>query len=103
MHCSIRYSLSIIQIHVIYIFIKGSLAQKLPIYERHLSKVKSSRVVLCRVESSRVESSRIVSSRVESSRVESSRIVSRRVESSRVESSRVVSSRIESSRVGQVE
>ena len=45
-------------------FIKGSLAQKLPIYERHLSKVKSSRV-----ESSRVESSRIVSSRVESSRV----------------------------------
>ena len=103
MHCSIRYSLSIIQIHVIYIFIKGSLAQKLPIYERHLSKVKSSRVVLSRVESSRVESSRIVSSRVESSRVESSRIVSRRVESSRVESSRVVSSRIESSRVGQVE
>jgi len=45
-------------------FIKGSLAQQLPIYERHLSKVKSSRV-----ESSRVESSRIVSSRVESSRV----------------------------------
>ena len=85
------------------IIIKGSLAQKLPIYERHLSKVKSSRVVLSRVESSRVESSRIVSSRVESSRVESSRIVSRRVESSRVESSRVVSSRIESSRVGQVE
>ena len=64
--------------------VKGSLAQKLPIYERHLSKVKSSRV-----ESSRVESSRIVSSRVESSRVESSRIVSSRVESSRVESSRV--------------
>ena len=59
--------------------IKGSLAQKLPIYERHLSKVKSSRV-----ESSRVESSRVESSRVESSRVESSRIVSSRVESSRV-------------------
>ena len=59
--------------------IKGSLAQKLPIYERHLSKVKSSRVV----------SSRVVSSRVESSRVESSRIVSSRIESSRVESSRV--------------
>ena len=49
--------------YMMYIF-KGSLAQKLPIYERHLSKVKSSRV-----ESSRVESSRIVSSRVESSRV----------------------------------
>ena len=63
----------------IYIIIKGSLAQKLPIYERHLSKVKSSRV-----ESSRVESSRVESSRVESSRVESSRIVSSRVESSRV-------------------
>ena len=59
--------------------VKGSLAQKLPIYERHLSKVKSSRV-----ESSRVESSRVESSRVESSRVESSRIVSSRVESSRV-------------------
>ena len=67
----------------IYMF-KGSLAQKLPIYERHLSKVKSSRV-----ESSRVESSRVESSRVESSRVESSRVVSSRVESSRVESSRV--------------
>ena len=66
----------------LYLFIKGSLAQKLPIYERHLSKVKSSRV-----ESSRVESSRIVSSRVVSSRIESSR----------------VSSRVESSRVGQVE
>ena len=71
---------------------KGSLAQKLPIYERHLSKVKSSRV-----ESSRVESSRIVSSRVESSRIESSRVESSRVESSRVESSRIVSSRIVSS------
>ena len=59
--------------------IKGSLAQKLPIYERHLSKVKSSRV-----ESSRVDSSRVESSRVESSRVESSRIVSSRVVSSRV-------------------
>ena len=47
--------------------IKGSLAQKLPIYERHLSKVKSSRVVSSRVESSRVVSSRVVSSRVESS------------------------------------
>ena len=45
-------------------FIKGSLAQKLPIYERHLSKVKSSRVVSSRVVSSRVESSRVVSSRV---------------------------------------
>ena len=50
-----------------HIFIKGSLAQKLPIYERHLSKVKSSRVVSSRVESSRVVSSRVVSSRVESS------------------------------------
>ena len=49
--------------------IKGSLAQKIPIYERHLSKVKSSRVESSRVESSRVESTRIVSSRVESSRV----------------------------------
>ena len=69
----------------IYIYIvKGSLAQKLPIYERHLSKVKSSRVESSRVESSRVESSRVESSRVESSRVESSRIVSSRVESSRV-------------------
>ena len=49
--------------------VKGSLAQKLPIYERHLSKVKSIRVVSSRVESSRVESSRVESSRVESSRV----------------------------------
>ena len=47
--------------------IEGSLAQKLPIYERHLSKVKSIRVVSSRVESSRVESSRVESSRVESS------------------------------------
>ena len=39
--------------NITYIF-KGSLAQKLPIYERHLSKVKSSRVVLSRVESSRI-------------------------------------------------
>ena len=46
------------------ILVKGSLAQKLPIYERHLSKVKSSRVVSSRVVSSRVESSRVVSSRV---------------------------------------
>ena len=90
------------------IVVKGSLAQKLPIYERHLSKVKSSRVVSSRVvssrvESSRVESSRIVSSRVESSRVESSRVESSRVESSRIVSSRVESSRVESSRVSQVE
>ena len=68
-----------IKIYYILYIIKRSLAQKLPIYERHLSKVKSSRV-----ESSRVESSRVESSRVESSRVESSRIVSSRVESSRV-------------------
>ena len=54
--------------------VKGSLAQKLPIYERHLSKVKSSRVESSRVESSRVESSRVESSRIVSSRVESSRV-----------------------------
>ena len=67
---SIRYILA----YEIRFIIKGSLAQKLPIYERHLSKVKSSRV-----ESSRVESSRIVSSRVESSRIVSSRVESSRV------------------------
>ena len=43
-------------IHFI-MFIKGSLTQKLPIYERHLTKVKSIRVVSSRVKSSRVESS----------------------------------------------
>ena len=90
-----KYSLpNLCKLHLKAHVVKGSLAQKLPIYERHLSKVKSSRVV-----SSRVVSSRVVSSRVESSRVESSRIVSSRVESSRVESSRIVSSRVESSRV----
>ena len=69
------YITSSIDIYLVYtlmyqsftIIIKGSLAQKLPIYERHLSKVKSSRVVSSRVESSRVVSSRVVSSRVESS------------------------------------
>ena len=60
------------------IIIKGSLAQKLPIYERHLSKVKSIRVVSSRVESSWVESSRVKSSRVES--LESSWVESSPVE-----------------------
>ena len=61
------WDLEDVLIFMVSFFIKGSLAQKLPIYERHLSKVKSSRVVSSRVESSRVVSSRVVSSRVESS------------------------------------
>ena len=56
------------EVHILGVcLIKGSLAQKLPIYERHLSKVKSIRVVSSRVESSRVESLRVESSRLESS------------------------------------
>ena len=64
--CHVSWS-AIVSNHRVSSIIKGSLAQKLPIYERHLSKVKSSRVVSRRVESSRVVSSRVVSSRVESS------------------------------------